>query len=302
MSNALAINAVTATLRNLLDKVTTDLPDTAVTAKPLDKARDNESLNQVNLFLYRTMANAAWRNMDMAPQVKPGETGQQPMALDLFYLLTVYGKDNNDMLAHRVLGQAMSILYDHPVLGRTEVRDALAGNDLHEQVERVRIIPYDLSLEDLFKLWSAFHSGYRLSVAYQVSVVLIESRRPVRIPLPVLTRQVTANPRLSPPAPPFPVIQSVLLPHPQQLNATLGDTLTIQGHHLTGDVVNVQFTTPRLDTPIDVSPEAGGMETALQVQLPNDAAAHAAWPAGSYQVAVVVTPSGQPTQTRTRNP
>ena len=60
MSNALAIAAVTATLRNmLLQGITTqsDLEDTTVTTQPLDQARDNNNnANQLNLFLYQTEA------------------------------------------------------------------------------------------------------------------------------------------------------------------------------------------------------------------------------------------------------
>ena len=49
----------------------------------LDKARNgNNTANQLNLFLYQTMVNAAWRNMDMPRQVKPGETGQPPLAAE----------------------------------------------------------------------------------------------------------------------------------------------------------------------------------------------------------------------------
>ncbi len=54
MSNALAITAVTAALRELLTAGLTDvLAGGSVTTKPPDKARDsNSATNQVNLFLY----------------------------------------------------------------------------------------------------------------------------------------------------------------------------------------------------------------------------------------------------------
>src|SRR5690348_13905400 len=65
MSNSLAIAAVTAALRHLLDRgLSADVPGTRVTTRPPDKARDGQSGNQVNLFLYRTAPNAAWRNAD----------------------------------------------------------------------------------------------------------------------------------------------------------------------------------------------------------------------------------------------
>ena len=57
MSNAFAIAAVTATLRNLLQdgfNADPDLPGVSVTTRPPDKARGaNDTASQVNLFLYR---------------------------------------------------------------------------------------------------------------------------------------------------------------------------------------------------------------------------------------------------------
>ena len=52
----------------------------------------------------------------------------------------------------------------------------LAGSNLHEAVEQVRFSPLSLSLEDQSKLWSVFfQTPHAVSVAYQASVVLIES-------------------------------------------------------------------------------------------------------------------------------
>ena len=76
MSNSLAIAAVTATLRNLLVAGFAGdgaVADTAFTTQPPDKARSGTT-NQLNLFLYQTTPNAAWRNQSM-PHVKPGESG-----------------------------------------------------------------------------------------------------------------------------------------------------------------------------------------------------------------------------------
>ena len=67
MSNALAIAAVTATLRNLLTLGVTlvpDLADTIVTTHVPDAARNGgTTANQINLFLYQAVPNAAWRNV-----------------------------------------------------------------------------------------------------------------------------------------------------------------------------------------------------------------------------------------------
>ena len=223
MSNSLAISAVTATLRRLIIRGVSDLPNQNVTTKPLDKARPNgTAADQLNIFLYQTILNAAWRNMDMPRQVRPGETGQPPLALNLHYLITAYGENDDETKSHGWLGRAMGVLHDHPVLAGQEIQDALAGSELESQIERVRITPQPLTLEEMSKLWTAFQTQYRISVAYAVEVVLIESTRRSRTPLPVLTRGeddrgVSAQADL---IPPFPTILDVKPPS-EQISARL---------------------------------------------------------------------------------
>ena len=120
MSNALAIAATTAALRSLL---TRGLGISDVTIRPPDTARKGSS-NQVNLFLYQTSIDAAWRNQDMPRQVKPGETGQPPLPLCLYYLVTAFGEGDDEVKTQQLLGQAMSILHDHPLLGADEIKHA----------------------------------------------------------------------------------------------------------------------------------------------------------------------------------
>ena len=198
MSNELAIAAVTATLHNLILNVSqnTGLSGASITTKPPDKARD-EAINQINLFLYQVLPNAAWRNMDIPQRVKSGETSMPPLALNLYYMVTAYGDGDNDVFGHLLLGHAMRILYDNSVLGPDEIKTALASapynlggdnSELQNQVERVRITFQPLSVEEIFRLWSGFLTQYRVSVAYEVAVVLIESKQTARTPLPVLTR------------------------------------------------------------------------------------------------------------------
>ena len=157
-----------------------------VIAKPPEKAQ--ATADQLNIFLYHMPLNAAWRNMDMPRQVRPGETGQPPLGLNLYYLITGYGSEDSELRSQQWLGKAMSVLHDHPLLGAEEIKGALDGSGLEDQIERVRITPQNLSSDEMSKLWTAFQAPYRNSMAYQVDVVLIESNRPSQAPLPVLTR------------------------------------------------------------------------------------------------------------------
>jgi hypothetical protein len=310
MSNSLAIAAVTATLRNLLQQgLDADVDGATVTSRPLDRARDNVNGGQVNLFLYHAAVSAAWRNLDIPWKVKPGETGHPPLPLDLYYLVTAYYGETEEQVdsitnanrllgSHRLLGRAMSVLHDHPLLDIADIQSVLPPDDQlehpYDQVERVRITPQPLSLDELSKLWTGFQTQYRLSAAYQVSVVLIESAHPARTPLPVLTRGpadrgAVAQADLTPP---FPTLTSVRLPNDQP-NGHLGDNLTLSGHHLEGDSLVVNFRHALLEDPIPI-PVTGGTAMEIAVQLPNDPAQ---WPAGFYTLSAVISLAGQPDRT-----
>ncbi len=109
MSTSQAIAGVTILLEHVITEgVMKELRSGTlgtVTTKPLDKAREaGEENNQINIFLYQTVPNTAWRNLDMPNKVKPGETGKPPLALNLYYLITAYGEKNNEIQTHSLLG------------------------------------------------------------------------------------------------------------------------------------------------------------------------------------------------------
>ena len=68
---------------------------------------------------------------------------------------------------------------------------------LRDEFEHVKLTLEPLTLEDVTKVWTALALRYRLSAAYVVNVVQIESRRPRRFPRPV-------GQPLSPTMPPLP--------------------------------------------------------------------------------------------------
>lgn len=303
MSNAVAVAATTLTLQTILqtnivsDPTDTDLTDTTVTILPPDKARGNSSANQLNLFLYQILPNAAWRNMNIPSQVMPGETGTPPLALTLHYLITAFGKDNDTTLpyGHHLLGKAMSILYDHALLGPDEIRSyatpSFPSNNLDQQVERVRITLQPLTLDEIAKLWSGLVTQYRLSVGYEVSVMLIDSTAPKKTPLPVLTRG-PADQGFSSQAslvPPLPALTQILFPN-AQMAARLGDTIVLAGVNLDGTHVGLVFNHALWTAPVDIAPQPGGTSSQVSVVIPNSPAF---WPAGFYTITLMVQRAGE---------
>lgn len=306
MSNSLSLAAVTLALRGLL---TTAVPalDSAlaglqVTTRPPDAARTNVDSSSLNLFLYRTVTNAAFSNLDPRPTVRPGEAGLPALALDLHYLLTAYGPEDADSTAtsHRVLGAAMSVLHDHPLLDGDAIHTALPDSNVHEQLERIRISPVPLSVDDLSKLWGGFATQYRLSVAYVATVVVIDSRRPVRSALPVLTRGqadqgVTAVPGAGP-------VLRTLTPPRSQSGVRLGEEVVVDGSQLGDPATLFRFTSllPEPLPPVELRrrPPAPGEppdQVVLRLQpLAEDPDALGRWAPGFVSVTAVLAPPGLP--------
>lgn len=289
MSNAFAIAAVTTTLRAMLDTaLALAFGGVDVSTLPPDKARTGVG-DQVNLFLYNTSIDSALRNMPPRTS-KPGESGEPALPLRLQYLVTAYGQNDNDSFGHRLLGEVMRVLHDHPLLSREEILDATTGplpdSDLHTQVERVRITPLSLNLEEMSKLWMTFQTQFRISAAYEVSVVLIDSSRPVVAALPVLGRGSTDDTGVASVAnvgSPFPSLSSAESPDPAALLP--GETLVLRGANLSGTNVAVRIRHQLMDADRVLAPLPGATASEVRVVVPDEPAN---LPAGFYTVAVEV--------------
>jgi Pvc16 N-terminal domain len=254
MSNALAIGAVTAIFKNILentlarpiaasilnqnnnsaDKVTVLLPNMT----PLNGGND---FDRLNLFLYQTSLNTNWRNVGMPSHNSDGDlVNTPPLALDLHYLLTAYSKQS--FHAEVLLGFAMQLFHENPILPRDKIRSvlntfatgsdqtlrALATSELADQIEQIKITPQPMNIEEISKLWAAMQSQYQPTMAYHVSVVLIEQARSVKRALPVRQRQLVAVPQ-----------RSIVLTEVQPQIVTADSPLTVQGENLTADQTQV---------------------------------------------------------------
>src|ERR1044072_3685997 len=317
MSNELAIAAVTKTLRYLLLKEFADLlvdrHMRAMTPEKIDDTVIGDGL--VNLFLYHVDYDPALANMAMqGNQLKPAEAGFPPVPLALHYMVTAYGKPKDQFFtSHRLLGKAISTLHDHPVLGVDEIEGALAESELHQQIERVRITRERLSIDEMSKLWTTFQTNYRISVAYQVSAVLIESARAPRTPLPVLSRGpedsgVRSQSDLTPPYPTLTEVAGIKLPEKMMPTTLFGGTITLKGFHLDGMnkdgkegvKVTARFSHQRLDAPIELEiPPAKVKAEEIEIKLPADQPAQ--WPVGIYSVLLLIKSGKADEQDRTTN-
>jgi len=322
MSSPLALAAVSAVMRNLLDNGMVDagpaVGSVTVTAVAPDSIKlDDPALGpRLNLFLYRVSPNQGWRNAGLPAYDAAGtRLTNPPLALDLHYLLTAYAK--SDFQAEILLGYAMSVLHERPVLDRAAIStalspsplgpsilppafQALAAADLADQAEAVTLTMEPLDTEEMSRLWSAIQSHYRPTAAYVASVVLIQSTKPTRAALPVLSRGpvdpvtlaehgVFVQPDLSPP---LPTVYAVTPPG-HQPSALLGDTVRVSGFHLDGTAVVARFGHPLLTTPIDIPLPNNVDPDGLDVTLPTGGVADLAWPAGVWSVTIELQRPGE---------
>jgi len=288
MSSPDALATVTATLQHLLSNVAP-----SVTTQPPGTARSGTG-EQINIFLYSSYYNTAFNNAPMPGETRNGEHAYPPLPLVLKYLITTYGIGDDDISGQQLMGQAMSILHDHPILGPTDFEGITPDSNLQQQFERVRLTPDPISLDDMSKLWASFQSAdYRLSTGYEVSVVLIESKRESRTPLPVLRRgaddrgpDVVLSPLAS---------LSSLRFENQKPSAELGDIVTLLGSQLSSDDTQLRFQHPMLEQPIEIQPEVNKITSEMDIQLPapvDDVELGSKWPAGFYVLSLLTERPG----------
>src|SRR5689334_16488401 len=129
MSSPLAIAAVTALLRGFIrdavvayDLATLLDDDVTLSAGPPDQIDLGVHTPRINLFLFQASENQGWKNYGLPSHSGNGKDriSNPPMALDLTYLVTAYGSD--DFFAETLLGYAMFVLHEMPVLTRDAIR------------------------------------------------------------------------------------------------------------------------------------------------------------------------------------
>jgi hypothetical protein len=302
MSDFFGVAGVTAVLKSLL---TNQLTSSGVNAafsttasvsalSPDLVPTGSDEQPQLNLFMYYASFNPSYRNDDLpARDSKGNRLSNPPLALNLHYLMSAYGKTELD--PEILLAWAMQVLFENPILSRQQVQtlltalatapgatpemQAVAKTSLATQFEVIRITPEALSNEEISKLWMAFNTHYRPTTSYQASVVLIRESLPYRSNLPVQARNVNAQP-LTPPA-----IENL---SPQILNS--GDILTITGSNFIGDspadtlIVfddnppvppdTIQGNTIRVTIPASLQPGVRGVRVVRNVRFGSPADPH----------------------------
>jgi hypothetical protein len=292
MSNALAIAAVTAVLKDILenglanDAIATTLGEILITALPPDRISvGTDERSQLNLFLYQISPN---RNADWLMRARPElhQSGsareaarESLLAFDLHFLLTAYGA--KDFHAELLLGYAIQLLHDIPVLTQEMVHTALnhaaemttfgvlsqalaaiSVERLAAQLGPIKLNQEFLGMEETSKLWSSLQTHYRPSCAYQASMVLMKSPQTSAGRAKITIVQ--------------PGIEQIGTGGETEQSFLTGDPLVIRGKHLQGTITRI-----RLDGRSKLLNPQQVQDTQISLSLPADLSA------GMHSVQVV---------------
>lgn len=340
MSSALAIAGVSAVLRDLLNdglinnNATGTLGTSVlVSVGPPDRVipSNGTEATQLNLFMYQVTPNTGWRNEGLPSRDGSGRTRltNPPLAINLHYLISAHASE--DFHGDILLGYAMQLLHETPVLSREAIKKALSPtlvvdplistpppahhilpsklqslmtSGLEEQIELIKITPEYLNSEEMSRLWTATQSHLRPAVAYMASVVLIQAKETVVNSRRVLQRgendkgvdvHVGAWPQIQSVRVGTQVDMDRIPVPPSWPSARFGLWLDIQGAYLSSQQVKLRFEHP-LMTQLDVViAQADRTEKRIKYALPlsTDPTANTTWAAGIYTVSALVEQEGK---------
>lgn len=127
----------------------------------------NTQPKRLSVFLYQVTEDPFMKNRHPHRGNGAFDMRVPPMALRFHYLITPFVSDADGNAI--VLGKVLETLYDNSTMALT---DPISG-----QTEDVRVIFETLTLPELAEVWEALKEPYRVSLAYQLRVPRLESRR-----------------------------------------------------------------------------------------------------------------------------
>jgi hypothetical protein len=182
-------NAIAATGKAILGLIASGIPrDEFATAKfELYQARDFQSpmSEGISLYLYRITPAGEIRNYP--PRIAPnGLKYKQLLPINLHYILSAWAKEA--FKQQRLLGWAMRILEDTPVLAANILNQSSPEPDIFRPTETVDVMMESISIYDMGAIWDVSKPNVQPSVGYVARMVGLESELEITEAAPVQTR------------------------------------------------------------------------------------------------------------------
>ena len=196
------LSVVTDTLKRLIDLAWPNAPlwtpatplfAVDVTGLSPDAVRQGQNA-QLSMYLYHVEESKAAESLFWTARAQPAggpPLRYQPLALDLYYLLSAYA-EGNYVHEQQAMSIAMRVLHENPFV---------RGTSPDGQPWELSLTLERRSYDELSRLWQATTTALRLSAVYCASVVLLEPEQLPPPGPPVSVVDVTVKPDTVPAQP-----------------------------------------------------------------------------------------------------
>lgn len=143
-----------------------------VQAEDLQKPLEGATKPKVSVYLYRVLLSTVRR--DRGPRLGPDGLHYRPsIPLDLHYLVTAWASEAKT--AHQLLGWAIRVLDDTPVIPTGLLNAYQSGLTVFEPDETVELVWSPLSVSDLNDIWQVSAQNQAPSASYVARMVALDS-------------------------------------------------------------------------------------------------------------------------------
>ena len=134
--------------------------------------------NQLTLYLYQVEADPQGEQGGYYP-VGQNVERMRPARYNLRFLVTAHSKAPAQLRQadqYRMVGAALQVLRDHPVIDRKYLSGSLA-----EEAAEIHVLVEKTPVDQLLKIWNNTAKEYKLSFVVALSGVTIRSKRERRV-------------------------------------------------------------------------------------------------------------------------
>jgi hypothetical protein len=144
----------------------------------------------ISLYLYRVSPNGTRRNLPPSVGAN-GRRFRPSIPLDLHYMVTAWAR--TAVKQQRLLGWAIRTLEDIPILPAGMLNHYGPEPEIFKPGETVELILDQITLQDLYNLWSSIKVSPPLSVNYLVRMIAVDSTVEIDDAAAVQTRVFNAG-------------------------------------------------------------------------------------------------------------
>jgi hypothetical protein len=139
----------------------------------------------VSLYVYRVLISSVQRTSPPRPR-NDGLVNRRQLPVEVYFLLTPWATSASMEL--EILGWMMRTLEDYPIMPAGLLNTPVDG--VFKPDEYVELVAWQLTNEEVFRIWDVIPGDYRLSAPYIARTVRIESEITTAEGGPVITREL----------------------------------------------------------------------------------------------------------------